>query len=505
MKKKKASSSSAFFNPRILFGLALGVFGVALSLFAAGVLPATPTSGSVSPSGQPTGSAKNPSTKNRVLWSQSVKNDVSPPLRDMTTMLSLQPRNCEVKENPKTGIPHADAPDGALQELEGPRLALQQPNVPATTLNFEGIDFPGVVCSCNPPDTDGAVGLNQYVQEVNEGLQVFNKSTGASEFGPVAVSSLWSGFGGVCQNAGEGDVIVLYDHFANRWIVSQFAVTGTTVTDECVAVSTSADATGSYYRYDFVLNPTFGANYYDYPKIGIWSDAYYMSFNVFNTAGTSFLGPQPFAIDKNAMLQGNPATIVGPVSPLGSTVGPILPADIDGMTLPPSGAPETYIGFPASGSYQVYHFHADFNTPANSTFTTFATPAAAAFTQLCTAGRSCIPQPAIAVTTSGLDGIGDRFMFRAAYRNFGTQASPNESIVSNFTVCATGANCGNGNGTAFTGTAQSGIRWFEILNVSNGPLTKNQESTYNNGGADTLWRWMGSIAEDHNGDMMLGL
>ena len=151
-----------------------------------------------------------------------------------------------------------------------------------------------------------------------------------------------------------------------------------------------------------------------------------MSFNVFNTAATSFLGPQPFAIQSSQMVQGLPAKIVGPVSPLGGSVGPILPADIDGMTLPPSGAPETFVGFPASGRYEVYHFHVDFNTTSNSTFTTFATPAAAAFTQLCTGGRSCIPQPGVATGTSGttgnwLDGIGDRFMFRAAYRNPGTQ------------------------------------------------------------------------------------
>ncbi len=425
-------------------------------------------------------------------------------------VLTLQPRNCEVKENPPTKVPHTDAPDGALQELEAPhlRLATQQPSAPSTNLNFEGIDFPGVVCSCNPPDTDGAVGLNQYVQEVNEGLQVFNKSTGASEFGPVAVSSIWAGFGGVCQNNGEGDVVVLYDHFANRWLVSQFAVNtslGTVPTDECVAISTSPDATGSYYRYDFNLAGDFGNAYYDYPHIGIWSDGYYMSNNVFNLAGTAFLGPQAFAMDRAKMLQGLPATIIaGTASPM-SGAGDILPADIDGMTLPPSGAPETFIGFPSGGNYTIYHFHADFSNPPASTWTTFQTVAAAGFTQLCTGGRSCVPQPGVSInpatTGNGLDGIGDRFMFRAAYRNFGTQASPNESIVSNYSVCASGA-C-----TAGSGLGQSGVRWFEIKNVSNGPLVKNQEETYINtdvGGGDTLWRWMGSVAMDHNGDMLMG-
>src|SRR6202030_1534552 len=152
----------------------------------------------------------------------------------------------------------------------------------------------------------------------------------------------------------------------------------------------------------------FGNNYYDYPKIGVWPDAYYQSDNVFNSAGTTFLGPQPFAMDRNNMLQGNAATIIGPTgTPLGGTVGDILPADIDGMTLPPSGAPETFIGFPSGGSYTIYHFHADFGTPGNSTFTTFGTVAAAAFTQLCTGGRECVPQSG-ASGVDGLDGIGDR-------------------------------------------------------------------------------------------------
>jgi uncharacterized repeat protein (TIGR01451 family) len=503
MKKKQTESKSAFFHFRTLLALALLVGALSLSLFAAGVLPeaATPKSGgSTSASGKSTGTPAGMMSHGRVIVSPSIKNDVSQPLRDAPTApLGLELNNCEVKENPPTGIPHiTDAPDGALQQLEGPLFALQ-PSVPSATLNFEGIDFPGVVCSCNPPDTDGAVGLNQYVQEVNEGIQVFNKSTGASELGPIAIASLWNGFGGQCQNAGAGDGVVLYDHFANRWLISEFAIDATSgvPTHECVAISTSPDATGSYYRYDFPLTP-FGNNYYDYPKIAVWPDGYYQSDNVFNSGGTTLLGPQPFAMNRANMLQGLPASIIGPVAALGSTVGPILPADIDGMTLPPSGAPETYIGFPTAGNYTFYHFHADFNTPANSTWTTFGTVAAAAFTQLCTGGRQCVPQSG-GTGTNGLDGIGDRLMFRAAYRNFGTQASPQESLVTNFTVCATGSNCGAGTGT--TGAGTSGIRWIEIQNVTNGPLTKHQESTYQ---PDTTWRWMGSIAMDNAGDMMLG-
>src|SRR5207253_1999741 len=83
------------------------------------------------------------------------------------------------------------------------------------------------------------------VQIVNEAYQVFDKATGNSVLGPNSISSIWSGFGGVCQNNGSGDPVVLYDHLANRWLISQFAGVSTT-TDECVAISTTSDATGSY-------------------------------------------------------------------------------------------------------------------------------------------------------------------------------------------------------------------------------------------------------------------
>jgi hypothetical protein len=115
--------------------------------------------------------------------------------------------------------------------------------------------------------------------------------------GPNTISSIWSGFGGVCQNNGSGDPVVLYDHLANRWLISQFAGVST-ITDECVAVSTTSDATGSYYRYGFHL----GTNFFDYPHLSVWPDAYYMSMNVFNSSGTTYLGPQPFAFDRTKML-----------------------------------------------------------------------------------------------------------------------------------------------------------------------------------------------------------
>src|SRR5713101_9588807 len=174
----------------------------------------------------------------------SVHNDTSPPLRDMKQAKVGANVEREANENPKLPNHHKDSADPVVQGANSVS-AFAGLNMPSPLLNFDGVPFPGVACNCAPPDTNGEVGATQYVQIVNEGFQVFDKTTGASQLGPSGITTLWSGFGGVCQNNGSGDPVVLYDQIANRWIISQFA--GVSVhTDECIAVSTTRDATGSY-------------------------------------------------------------------------------------------------------------------------------------------------------------------------------------------------------------------------------------------------------------------
>lgn len=412
-----------------------------------------------------------PQGRSNVVSGRSYHNDTSPPLREMKQLPYTGKDKKEANKNPRIPHPHKDSDDPVVQ-----RAGTFAPtaNMPGTQNNFDGVPFPGVACNCAPPDTDGEVGATQYVQIVNEGYQVFDKATGASLLGPSGIATIWGGFGGVCQNNGSGDPVVLYDQIANRWIISQFA--GVSIpTDECIAVSTTSDATGSYHRYAFHL----GSNFFDYPKLSVWPDGYYMAMNVFNSSATAYLGPQPFAFDRAKMLAGLPATFVTTGITGGSSEETYLPADLDGSTLPPSGAPATFIEWPGNGTYRIFHFHADFATPANTTFTLFATPSAAGFSVLCPTTRSCIPQ---AGTASRLDAIADRLMFRLAYRNFGTH----ESVVGNYTVGAGGV---------------AGIRWFEIRNVTAGPVTVAQESTYQ---PDSTWRWMGSAAMDQQGNIALG-
>jgi hypothetical protein len=417
---------------------------------------------------QPQKAAVSAQGRGGVTVIRDYKHDVSPPVR------SIQPLPVAKAQHEKSHLrrvsQHQNEVDSVVQAFAFPAA------MPSPLLNFNGIPFPGVACNCAPPDTNGEVGLTQYVQIVNEGFQVFNKSTGASELGPVGISTLWSGFGGVCQSNGSGDPVALYDQISNRWIISQFA--GVSVpTDECIAVSTTSDATGSYYRYGFHL----GTNFFDYPKLAVWPDAYYMSMNVFNSSGTAFLGPQPFAFDRAAMLGGGAATVITPGITGGSSEETYLPSDLDGSTMPPAGAPNTFVEWPSGSplAHKVFHFHVDFATPGNSTFTLFTTVPAAGFTQLCPITRNCVPQLG---STTNLDAIADRLMFRLAYRNFGDH----ESVVGNYTV--------NSGGVA-------GIRWFEMRNVTNGPVTLFQQSTYQ---PDNTWRWMGSAAMDGSGNLALG-
>ena len=402
----------------------------------------------------------------------SYRNDVSKPLRDMSPWPEQVVQEHEAAENPLIVLPHKDAPD--LKVDKGTLLSQLAPSIPGPILSFNGIQFPGVACNCAPPDTNGEVGATQYVQIANEGYQVFDKATGASVLGPVSIVSVWAGFGGVCQTSGHGDPVVLYDQIANRWVISQFAGSGVP-TDECIAVSTSSDATGSYNRYGFHL----GQNFFDYPHLGVWPDAYYMSMNVFNSSGTAYLGPQAFAFDRAKMLAGRPATFIT-FPALGSNQSPFLPADLDGSTLPPNGAPNSFVQFPDSNKYNTYHFHADFGG-SGSTFTLFGSPNAASFTQLCPGKRNCIPQRH-ASSSNKLDAIADRLMFRLAYRNFGNH----EAIVGNFTVSVSGV---------------AGIRWFELRGLTSGPVKVFQEGTYS---PDSTNRWMASVAQDGQGNMAVG-
>ena len=413
----------------------------------------------------------------QITAGQDVHHDLSQPLRDIVPLTNKAgaPKlaNDHAEMIPLPG--HKDAKDAVEQTAFAPGVSdAAGLNIPATGINFDGVNSAGACNGCAPPDTNGAVGANDFVQMVNSSFAVYSKA-GAVRYGPANINTVWSGFGGVCQTTNQGDPVVVYDRVANRFVISQFAFTSTSAGpfDECIAVSQTSDPTGAWYRYAFVISNT---AFDDYPKLGVWPDGYYASFNMF-TGGQTYAGPEAVAFERNAMLTGGTARFQTR-APLGSSASPLLPSDFDGTIAPPAGAPNYFVDM--NSPMDIYKYHVDWNTPANSTFTLGSTVTPAAFTQFCGASGTCVPQPG---TTQQLDSLGDRLMFRLAYRRF---ADGHESLVVNHAAQASGG--------------QGGVRWYEIRNPA-GTASIFQQGTY---APDSTNRWMGSVAMDQAGDIGLG-
>jgi hypothetical protein len=366
--------------------------------------------------------------------------------------------------------PVSNVPDPVVQSSAGAAVGVTSgSNILGVGRSFVG---PNGTFSVNaaPPDTNGAIGATQYVQWVNSSFAVFDKATGNVLLGPTAGNALWSGFGGDCETHNDGDPIAQYDKAANRWVLTQFSLnTSTKLYYQCVAVSTTSDATGTYFRYAF-LQPELN----DYPKLSVWPDAYYITFNMFGTSGSQFSGGRACAMDRAKMLTGAAATQVCFQS---TSMASLLPADLDGSTPPAAGTPNFLMSLGTSTSLRLYKFHVDFATPANSTFTGPVTIPVASYSSAC-GGGDCVPQVG---TAQLLDSLSDRLMYRLAYRNFGDH----EALVVNHSVTA---------GTSI------GVRWYEIRNPAGVP-TVFQQGTF---APDNNYRWMGSVAMDKAGDIAVG-
>ena len=422
-----------------------------------------------------THSAENTSSVQRgVRVEPEAHHDTSIALRQMPPAARAQGHRVHaVLPLPRHGGGGVGAADLVLQS------SMVQPLAPAIALNFDGIGngFSGpsgtFSVAAAPPDTNGSVGPNHYVQIVNTDFVLFNKS-GSVLYGPVPVNTLWSGFGGGCQTNNDGDPVVLYDKIADRWVISQFSVS-TTPYLECVAVSTSGDPTGSYNRYSFSYGNT---DFPDYPKMSVWPDAYYTTFNIF-AGGTTFSGGEACAYDRTSMLAGHAAT--QQCFNVGPTYGGLLPSDLDGPRQPPAGAANYVVSLGAvDGQLAFWKFHVDFVAPSNTSLTGPTTLTTSAFTLPCNdTGGTCVPQSGLA---QQLDTLGDRLMFRLAYRNF----SDHESLIVNHSV---------------TAGSSVGVRWYELRPDASRNLTIYQQGTY---APDSDYRWMGSMAMDQAGNMALG-
>jgi hypothetical protein len=334
-----------------------------------------------------------------------------------------------------------------------------------------------------PPDTTGDIGPNHYVQWVNLRYSVFtltrdpntNEITGfnlVSGF-PKQGNVIWQGFGGPCEAYNDGDPIVQYDQLSNRWVLTQFAVTATPYT-QCVAVSTGPDPTGTWHRYAY----QYGTDFNDFPKMGVWPDGYYITYNMFRR-GRTFSGNRVCAFERDKMLIGAAARQLCAQTSNGAS---LLPADLEGTTLPPAGTPNPLLSI-TSSALAFWRFTVNWSAGTGTLTGPVSVSGVAAFSRAC-GGGTCIPQQG---TTQQLDSLGDRLNYRLSYRNRGTH----ESLLVNHAVSASGA---------------TGIRWYELRNAAGQSIRTAtpvvyQQGTYSSTG---IYRWMGSAAMDKTGGIAIG-
>jgi hypothetical protein len=353
-----------------------------------------------------------------------------------------------------------------------------QPALTSATVT-PGIGFDGVGTTLagftmvgEPSDSNLSVGATQVVQWANTMYAIWDK-TGGLQFGPTKGTTPWQGStiaNGRCASDNSGDPIVLYDKQNQRWIFTQFAVS-TSPYYQCIAVSTGSDARGPYNLYA----ANFGSYFNDYPKVGVFDGNYYFTFNLFYR-GVRFSGADACVVPGAAVRSGAAATMT--CNNVGKSFGSLLPADVDGATgasgttsAPASGTAEYFLNF-GSNSLNVWRMTSggSISGPKNIPV--------AAFSAAC-GGGTCIPQ---AGTSQQLDSLGDRLMYRLSYRNFGSYAS----LLVNHSVTG--------------GSSNTGVRWYELRDVGSGPFV-NQQGTY---APDSLYRWMGSIAQDKLGNIAAG-
>ena len=434
------------------------------------------------------------------------------------------PQSGEIEERRLTRYPHLELGGPPMSQLS--RFAQIQswikgllqpiPTMPAPLLTFDGMNSSGpngTNCSCLPPDTDGDVGPNHYIEALNVAFRVFDKNgipltpvtTFNSLFAPLPDDTPCG------NNQNRGDPFVFYDHLADRWVVSDFAFPSFPGTSfwECIGVSRTSDpVSGGWSLYALQVDPAFPNRMGDYPKFALWDsggnppqNAYFLTMNEFTNEPT-FNGVRVYALDRASMINDGPTHAIGftiDAATLGDAYS-LIPANFRTGSAPPAGRDAFLLAIdsPTTGGVilnQVHgwRFHVDFATPANSTLgigpnhTPDSNIAVAPFVDAFTNTTTLlVPQFR---TSQRLDTVGDKIMTPVVYQN----RSGTESLWASHTVC-TDPNC----------TGPTAVRWYQF-NVTGGtfPAAPVQQQSWTNGG-DGLWRWMPSIAADQNGNVAIG-
>jgi hypothetical protein len=466
------------------------------NLLAVGLLVTTATIPAQATSGS---NASHPNP----VFSNAAVHDVSPPL----TALAANYRAPSKVEDEDVREERGEvARDTGYSGDSAVQTAAPSVTIPSAT-SFEGLrntDNPGTI-RVNPPDPVGDVGPNNYVEMVNLVFAVYDKA-GNRLLGPTPLGALWEDFPVTDCARLAGDPIVLHDQFMDRWVLSQFTSAGPEYWN-CVAISTTGDPTGTYYRYAFST----GVNFPDYPKYGVWTDSYVITTREFGPEEDNpAYGIGVYALEKNKMVNGQDARAVSffldgndpTVLPL---VGDgLLPADIDGKQKPMTDAAIPLVGTQDDGSdyggtfdaLNIWDLTVKWRSTPVASLTLNAQLPVASFDSIFPCGvvpgsqppssRDCLPQPGITDGSQYLDILSyrQRPTWRLAYRNFKTY----ESLVTNQSV------------EALPGIA--GSRWYEIRRDAAGAYSLYQQGTY--APNDGVHRWMGSIAQDKKGDAALG-
>jgi hypothetical protein len=393
---------------------------------------------------------------------------------------------------------------------------LAQPLAAQTVTTFEGIDASQLGHPEFDVDPNGAVGTKQFMEWTNVYFQAYDKVTFAPVWStPQSGITPWTNNGITACNTISGDGTIIFDRLALRWVIAAHSYQSNNY-NYCVAISNTDDLTSkslAWLTYVFPLNSALGTNaegnvyFPDWPKIATWPDAYYVAMDLNDVNhGYEEVGFLVCALDRTNMLVNGTANT--PIcfeqpSPVTTSVylgHSLIPADVEGTTPPPAGRDEFFTSIEnpvldgkstTSTTFNLWDFHVDWANPSNSTFTQSSINEAAYRPGCYGAGNPsstiCVPEPSTSSTGNYIDSVGDRFMPRMSYRNFGSY----ESFLVSHTVQV---------GTS--PSKQTGIRWYELRDSGSGTPSVYQDG--NISPDQSLFRFMPSIAEDANGNAAVG-
>jgi hypothetical protein len=413
----------------------------------------------------------------------------SPAVRDLTPVKPTPRTGKFALRNDRVSVPEPTNSVFSVHDADGAVARSSAIPMPAPGLTFDGLSNYDNIDAYSlliiPPDITGDVGPNHYVQAVNALVRIFDKS-GNAVTPPFRMSQLFASLGTPCSTRDDGEPIVLYDPLADRWLMSQYC-NNFPPFRQMVAVSKTGDPAGAYFVYEFVM-PNVKIN--DLAKFAVWPEAYFMSDEEF--LGSDYVGIGIFAFDRTKMLAGDPSAGYVYLNRPSNTTdrrSNLIPADIDGIRPPAPSTPGIFVGYTATeygdaqDAVKLFDFRADFANPANSAFTERPESplAVSAIDPTSPTGRTDITQPA---PGEKLDSNSDRINYRVAYRNYGGS----ESLVFNQTARL----------TQDPDPYRAGVRLYELRRTGTGPFAITEQSTI---GDTTSSRWIGSAAQDHQGDL----